>query len=386
MISCDINECVLKIKDKELVKNLLINNNVLDCLFLDTLLNKIDMLEEKDVLDILNQVGSFNKFSLETNVYIKYKAGLINDVRKDLISKYGDEKLVQSYLDAVVSGSRSISSILYVTTNETLLQVVKLGDVNNVQTVEKLSNLPEEVFNKVNRKQFNRIREASKRYGELDVYTLLNAYLILGYPNCMEILEGKYGSLDSEDTIKKTFDFFKCFDNDILYDNEFGAQGPIINQQLMNILLGKDKYKSNNSIIKLIIQDFLPIREDVDKKVNTLNTLLGSAMLKPNQAKTDSSDSTFEKTPFGMWIKRWEDGLPVPEIAPEFRDVDGIIRYITIWFLGHLCHMLNIRNTYCKLYEEEIAKIRIQRPEFDEEDDETMFNDIFGNNDGDAVG
>lgn len=114
----------------------------------------------------------------------------------------------------------------------------------------------------------------------------------------------------------------------------------------------------------------------IDKNVNTLNTLLGSANLKPNQQKNDSNDA-YENTPFGVWINRWEKQRPIPETDPELQDVDGIIRYITIWFLGHLCKMLNIRNTYCKLYEKEIEKLRVDHPEYDEEDDETLFNDIF---------
>lgn len=40
--------------------------------------------------------------------------------------------------------------------------------------------------------------------------------------------------------------------------------------------------------------------------------------------------------------------------------------------------MLGIKNTYCRLYEEEIAKMRVDRPEYEDEDDETLFNDIFG--------
>ena len=42
--------------------------------------------------------------------------------------------------------------------------------------------------------------------------------------------------------------------------------------------------------------------------------------------------------------------------------------------------MLGIKNSYCKLYEDELAKMRIERPEYDDEDDETMFNDIFSAN------
>jgi len=133
----------------------------------------------------------------------------------------------------------------------------------------------------------------------------------------------------------------------------------------------------------------------IEKSVNALNNLLGSANLKPIQKKADEAKaaekaaeakaaSELERTPFGVWIKRWEDSEPVPEPDPELQDVDGIVRYISIWFLGHLCKMLGIKNTYCKLYEDEIAKMRVDRPEYEEEDDETLFNDIFGSDDGDG--
>lgn len=115
----------------------------------------------------------------------------------------------------------------------------------------------------------------------------------------------------------------------------------------------------------------------ITTSVNTLNTILGSMNLKPAQQK-DESDSANDNTPFGVWIKRFENQRPIPDPDPEMQDVDGIVRYITVWFLGHLCKMLGIRNTYCKLYEDEIARMRIDRPEYEDEDDETMFNDIFG--------
>jgi len=125
--------------------------------------------------------------------------------------------------------------------------------------------------------------------------------------------------------------------------------------------------------------------EDVDKKVNTFKNLLGDAMLKPSKPK-DDGDSSLERTPFGVWIRRWEDQRPVPEPDPELQDPDGIIKYLSIWFFGHLCKLFNIRNSYCKLYEDKIASMRIERPEFDDEDDESFFNDIFDSEGGDADG
>lgn len=119
--------------------------------------------------------------------------------------------------------------------------------------------------------------------------------------------------------------------------------------------------------------------KSIEKNVNALNTLLGSANLKPSQKKQDEAvDVAFDSKPFGVGIRLYENSKPIPEPDPELQDVDGIVKYISIWFLGHLCKMLGIKNTYCKLYEQELEKMRIDNPEFEEEDDETLFNDIFG--------
>ena len=116
--------------------------------------------------------------------------------------------------------------------------------------------------------------------------------------------------------------------------------------------------------------------KSTEKQAKVLSDLLGSAMLKPSQKK-DGSEGIDEKTPFGVWIKRWEDERPVPEPDPELKDVDGIVKYILTWVYGHLARMLNIKNAYSRLYEEEIAKYRVEHPEFDDEDDESMLYDIF---------
>lgn len=117
----------------------------------------------------------------------------------------------------------------------------------------------------------------------------------------------------------------------------------------------------------------------VDKQVATLNTLLGSANLKPTQkTETNSADNN---TPYGVWVRRFENERPIPEPDPDFQDVDGIIRYISTWFFGHLCKMLGIKNSYSKLYESEIARLRVERPEYEDEDDDSMIYDIFGNDD-----
>lgn len=113
----------------------------------------------------------------------------------------------------------------------------------------------------------------------------------------------------------------------------------------------------------------------ISEDINAYNALLGSANLKPSQKKADAQAA--DGTPFGVWIQRWENEKPVPEPDPEFADVDGIVRYISIWFLGHLCKMLKIKNSYSRMYEEEIERLRVEKPEYDGEDDEEFFQDVF---------
>lgn len=113
----------------------------------------------------------------------------------------------------------------------------------------------------------------------------------------------------------------------------------------------------------------------VDKMMNSLNSML-SSLKKPSKAT--ATDTAAGNTPFGVWIKRWEDQRPIPEPDEELKDVDGIVHYITVWFFGHLCHMIGVKNSYCKMYEDEIARLRVDRPEYDDEDDDTMLNELFG--------
>ena len=118
--------------------------------------------------------------------------------------------------------------------------------------------------------------------------------------------------------------------------------------------------------------------KSIDKYTNSLNTLLGSANLKPIQQKEkEDLDASIESMPFGSWIRKIENTRPIAEPDPEFKDVDGIAKYVSVWFLGHLCHMLKIENKYSHLYEAEMARLRVDRPEYEGEDEETIMEDIF---------
>lgn len=118
--------------------------------------------------------------------------------------------------------------------------------------------------------------------------------------------------------------------------------------------------------------------KSTDKSINALNNLLGSANLKPVQKKKEESlDAATEATPLGVWIRKIENTRPISEPDPEFADVDGIAKYISVWFYGHLCKMFKLENRYSALYEEEMARLRVERPEYEGEDDDAILEDIF---------
>jgi len=112
--------------------------------------------------------------------------------------------------------------------------------------------------------------------------------------------------------------------------------------------------------------------KDLDR---TYQDLLSTANLQPKQT---NMDALAENRTFGQLIKIWEDEKPIPEPSEEFKDVDGIGKYISVFFLGHLAKMVGIKNRFARMYEEEIKKYTVEKPEY-EEDSEALFDAIFGN-------
>lgn len=115
--------------------------------------------------------------------------------------------------------------------------------------------------------------------------------------------------------------------------------------------------------------------KSVDKPVNTLNSLLGSLNIKPVQKKEDI-DASVANTPLGVWLYKYENKRPLPEIDEELKDVNGLKKYIFTW-MGHLCKMLGKKNGYTRLYEEEIERLRVAKPEYQDEDDESLIYDSY---------
>ncbi len=123
--------------------------------------------------------------------------------------------------------------------------------------------------------------------------------------------------------------------------------------------------------------------EDVDKKVNTFKSLLSDAMLKPSQNKNE--DSNIDNTPLGVWAWRYEHKRPIPEVDDDFKDVNGIRKYITIWMKGHLAKMVGLRNSYSQMYEDEIKRLSVEKIDYeDDASDDSFLVDLFADDGGDT--
>ena len=127
--------------------------------------------------------------------------------------------------------------------------------------------------------------------------------------------------------------------------------------------------------------------KSIEKSVNAVNTIMGSLNLKPAQSKSAERDAALENTPMGVWLWRYEKKRPLPsedELDDSVKDVYGIKKYIFTW-MGHVFKIAGKKNAFSKLYEDEIARLRVERPEYDG-DDESLIVNVYSDEGGDETG
>ena len=120
---------------------------------------------------------------------------------------------------------------------------------------------------------------------------------------------------------------------------------------------------------------------DVTKKLDALDKLMNAANLQPKQNVSNSANDSLT---FGQLIEKWENEKPIPEPTEEFKDVDGIGKYIRVWFTGWLSKALGLRaNVFTKEYDDEISKYTVVKPDADDENtSDEVYEQIFGTTGG----
>lgn len=115
---------------------------------------------------------------------------------------------------------------------------------------------------------------------------------------------------------------------------------------------------------------------DVSNKLKALDALMNSANLQPKQ---NVGNAATDSLTFGQLIEKWEQEKPIPEPTPEFKDVDGIGKYIRVWFAGWLSKALGLKNAYSQEFEDHIKEYTVTKPEFQEEGhSDEIYDKLFG--------
>lgn len=182
----------------------------------------------------------------------------------------------------------------------------------------------------------------------------------------------------SQEALKETMDYWGAgLPSDMYLELEKRRAYWASKWDTENIEPGAEALLRQVCILEVSINHDIAAGKSVEKQSNALNTLMGSLNLKPIQQKKDAMASSLTANPLGTVWKMIEDEEPIPEAEGEFKDADGIRRYIMIWFFGCLCNMLGISNKYSRLYKEEIERLKVERPEYEGDDDDVIVEDIF---------
>lgn len=112
--------------------------------------------------------------------------------------------------------------------------------------------------------------------------------------------------------------------------------------------------------------------DKIEALTKQLNDYLRTADVCP---KKEQDNVLADTQSFGTLIEKYEKTRPIPESEPS-----GLAKYICIWFFGHLCNLIGVKNPWSEMYEEEIAKYTVTPPQFEDEDNDNSasFEEVFG--------
>lgn len=145
--------------------------------------------------------------------------------------------------------------------------------------------------------------------------------------------------------------------------------------------------KSQETYVQQICLQLLDIdkdrksNKDTTNKIKALDVLMNSANLQPKQ---NVANAATDALTFGQLIEKWENEKPISEPSEEFKDVDGIGKYIRVWFTGWLSKALGLRaNVFTTEFDKEVSQYEVSRPEYGDDDDvSSIYNEIFGDDNG----
>ncbi len=134
------------------------------------------------------------------------------------------------------------------------------------------------------------------------------------------------------------------------------------------------KTKPQEQLIRSICLAQLQIRvaqlsgksADVATAQKTYVDLLSAYNVLPKQNAVDDDKN---QVTLGTLIKKWEEEEPIPEPDEEWKDVDGIQRYVDVYLYGHLANLAHLPNANEEAYRKEMEKYTVTPPSYEGDGD-----------------
>ena len=215
----------------------------------------------------------------------------------------------------------------------------------------RTANLPyvEDLYNEVSKTDY--IRRVRLSYGNL---RFKDSDSLVENKSTIQVQQGKLKELTKEQ-MQECADFWGAGYEESDYLYLMSQYEKYVNSYMVDTPVMED-------VVAKIIQTDLEIRKaneagrDASKLVKTYQELLTTASLKPSQEKAAAEG---ENNTFGNWIKKIENEEPIPIPDKKFLDVDGIIKYIKVFFLGAMAKSLGETNPYQKETDEVMKELTV---------------------------
>ena len=241
------------------------------------------------ILWILHQIEE--KPNLKSMQLDYFKDILLHRVNMELSKFINNHKLINDYILKTKNGKLNPFNYFYVKNNEKCLEFMTyLFDISSNEQSQYASSVPKEIINKINIKHLSIIRDLLIKLNvrENNLYKLaINIYMTIGYERAVDLLttnpQKNYGVVD-ENILNEMFNNINLYDT--LFEEKGNGYVPKLNEQLINIIFGK-----NNKIKNTPIRNFLNNYSDKEEEINrNIERLKKDLSLTPEERETKISE------------------------------------------------------------------------------------------------
>ena len=227
-------------------------------------------LDEEQILFLLQKYNESGLSYEKGEVYKKYFTEKI----KNTLGNIFDKNTSSIFVDRVLNGTRNPFSLSFIKNNKDLEYATYIFDVNSTSVQEYITTLPNEIFNKINKKHISEICRLLKELNVLEKNIIrlgIHIYLSLGFERSIDFLsknpKKNYGVVHEAQLLK-------IFDEIRPIDIEFISSGkgyiPQLNETWIHLIFGESN-KIKNTPIRNYLNFFSDKKEEIERQKEKIN-------------------------------------------------------------------------------------------------------------------